>query len=223
MYCCRCRCRCCFLLSWSAAACARARRLCASIDEHTRTHRARSVVAAVYDAPTAQAACCGFDLCYKYIWYLVFGICHGRSRRGGDGGTHIRMGCERECIDVWGATEQCLTVSPAARAGRSCISRRATCSVSKLLSRRHALPPPPPPPPPPRREMGSAGAGAQSLMIRDTCFCLEYARGPIASLMPFGLSDSIFSTWDWVSVFRCLKVYGKFQIPYMCKWCFLGK
>ena len=24
------------------------------------------------DAPTALAACCGFDLCYKYIWYLVF-------------------------------------------------------------------------------------------------------------------------------------------------------
>ena len=23
---------------------------------------------------TALAACCGFDLCYKYIWYLVFGI-----------------------------------------------------------------------------------------------------------------------------------------------------
>ena len=26
------------------------------------------------DAPTALAACCGFDLCHKYIWYLVFGI-----------------------------------------------------------------------------------------------------------------------------------------------------
>ena len=24
--------------------------------------------------PTALAACCGFDLCHKYIWYLVFGI-----------------------------------------------------------------------------------------------------------------------------------------------------
>ena len=24
--------------------------------------------------PTALRACCGFDLCYKYIWYLVFGI-----------------------------------------------------------------------------------------------------------------------------------------------------
>ena len=27
------------------------------------------------DAPTALAACCGFDLCYKYIWYFVWGIC----------------------------------------------------------------------------------------------------------------------------------------------------
>ena len=27
------------------------------------------------DAPTALAACGGFDLCYKYIWYLVFGTC----------------------------------------------------------------------------------------------------------------------------------------------------
>ena len=23
------------------------------------------------DAPNVLAACCGFDLCYKYIWYLV--------------------------------------------------------------------------------------------------------------------------------------------------------
>ena len=30
----------------------------------------------LFDAPTALAACCGFDLCHKYIWYLVF------SRKG---------------------------------------------------------------------------------------------------------------------------------------------
>ena len=27
-----------------------------------------------YVISTALAACCGFDLCYMYIWYLVFGI-----------------------------------------------------------------------------------------------------------------------------------------------------
>ena len=30
-------------------------------------------------APTALAACCGFDLCYKYIWYLIFVISHGEG------------------------------------------------------------------------------------------------------------------------------------------------
>ena len=34
------------------------------------------VVCDLRDAPTALAACCGFDLCYDYIWYLVFA---GRS------------------------------------------------------------------------------------------------------------------------------------------------
>ena len=28
------------------------------------------------DAPTVLAACCAFDLCHKYIWYLVFGKNH---------------------------------------------------------------------------------------------------------------------------------------------------
>ena len=32
------------------------------------------------NAPTALAACCGFDLCYKYIWYLVF----ARARNAND-------------------------------------------------------------------------------------------------------------------------------------------
>ena len=31
------------------------------------------------DAPTALAACCGFDLCHKYILYLVFGIWYFRG------------------------------------------------------------------------------------------------------------------------------------------------
>jgi hypothetical protein len=60
-------------------------------------------------------------------------------------------------------------------------------------------------------------------MIPDTCFNLEYARGPICTLMPFGLSDSIFSTWDWLTVLRIMKVYAQFQAPYMFKWFFLGK
>ena len=33
-----------------------------------------ALLCALLDAPTALAACCGFDLCYKNILYLVFGI-----------------------------------------------------------------------------------------------------------------------------------------------------
>lgn len=54
----------------------------------------------------------------------------------------------------------------------------------------------------------------------DACWALEYARGNIPSMLPFGVADSLFSTTDfvtlghtvWVSLFnmaRNLLVNGK--------------
>eukprot|EP00871_Galdieria_phlegrea_P003517 jgi/Galph1/4166/GphlegSOOS_G2830.1 len=37
---------------------------------------------------------------------------------------------------------------------------------------------------------------------------LEYARGPIISSLLFALSDSIFSTQDWLTVVKSIQVYG---------------
>ena len=37
---------------------------------HYRTPPARRRSITLLDAPTALAACCGFDLCHKHIWYL---------------------------------------------------------------------------------------------------------------------------------------------------------
>ena len=34
-------------------------------------------------APTVLAACCGFDLCLKYIWYLVLNCAHCRAAGNG--------------------------------------------------------------------------------------------------------------------------------------------
>ncbi len=38
------------------------------------------------------------------------------------------------------------------------------------------------------------------------CWALEYARGNIPSMMPFGLFDTFFSTLDFVSLYQTIKV-----------------
>ena len=40
----------------------------------TKLYDMNCVSSSRLDAPTALAACCEVDLCYKYIWYMVFGI-----------------------------------------------------------------------------------------------------------------------------------------------------
>lgn len=40
----------------------------------------------------------------------------------------------------------------------------------------------------------------------DACWALEYARGNILSMMPFGLFDTLFSTLDFVSLWQTAKV-----------------
>lgn len=38
---------------------------------------------------------------------------------------------------------------------------------------------------------------------------LEYARGPIPTMLPFGLGNSLFSTLDYKTIFRTFFIYGK--------------
>lgn len=45
--------------------------------------------------------------------------------------------------------------------------------------------------------------------IPDHCWALEYARGFIPQMLPFGVADSLFSTVDYRTVARLFKIYGK--------------
>ena len=48
--------------------------------------------------------------------------------------------------------------------------------------------------------------------IPDHGWMLEYARGPIPAMVPFGLADSVFSTVDYKCVLRTLAMYGQLVI-----------
>lgn len=38
------------------------------------------------------------------------------------------------------------------------------------------------------------------------CWALEYARGHILTMMPFGLWDTLFSTFDFVTLWQTVRV-----------------
>ena len=48
------------------------------------------------------------------------------------------------------------------------------------------------------------GAG---IRVHEATWMLEYARGPVWRLLPFGLADSVFSTLDFATVWRTLRSY----------------
>jgi C-8 sterol isomerase len=50
---------------------------------------------------------------------------------------------------------------------------------------------------------------SEGLCIPNQAWVLEYARGFIPSMLPFGLADSVFSTLDWKTVGYTFGIYGK--------------
>ncbi len=50
---------------------------------------------------------------------------------------------------------------------------------------------------------------AKAYAVPNHAFMLEYARGPIPTMLPFGLADTIFSTLDRATAGRTLWHYGR--------------
>lgn len=53
--------------------------------------------------------------------------------------------------------------------------------------------------------------------IKDKAWMLEYARGNIISMLPFGFADSIISTLDYIPVLKTIKNYGRLVIKNLFK------
>lgn len=50
---------------------------------------------------------------------------------------------------------------------------------------------------------------AQQYRMPDHCFALEYARGNIPSMLPFGIWDTLFSTLDYPTLFETIEIYAR--------------
>ena len=50
---------------------------------------------------------------------------------------------------------------------------------------------------------------AKGYRIVDNAWALEYARGWIPTMLPFGLADTVFSTLDYRTAIKTSRIYGK--------------
>ena len=50
---------------------------------------------------------------------------------------------------------------------------------------------------------------AKQYKIHEACWALEYARGPIFTMLPFGLADTLTSTLDFSNLAKTLWIYTK--------------
>ncbi len=50
---------------------------------------------------------------------------------------------------------------------------------------------------------------AKCYRMVDHGWMLEYVRGPVATMLPFGLFDSLFSTLDYKTVFRTIRLFTR--------------
>ena len=49
----------------------------------------------------------------------------------------------------------------------------------------------------------------QQYKIPERAWALEYARGWIPLMLPFGFADSLFSTVDFITIGNQVRLYGK--------------
>ena len=50
---------------------------------------------------------------------------------------------------------------------------------------------------------------ARGYRMPDRCYALEYARGRIPTMLPFGLADSFTSTLDPFPVAKTMRIYAR--------------
>ncbi|WP_104183414.1 ERG2 family protein [Mycobacterium avium] len=62
-----------------------------------------------------------------------------------------------------------------------------------------------------------AGGRAKGYAIPDSAFMLEYARGPIPAMMPFGIGDAIFSTLDAPTIGKTALYYTRLVVGELLK------
>ena len=50
---------------------------------------------------------------------------------------------------------------------------------------------------------------AKGMRMVERGWILEYARGPVPSMLPFGVADTLFSTLDFTTLFRTFRLYTR--------------
>lgn len=58
---------------------------------------------------------------------------------------------------------------------------------------------------------------ARGYRIPDRCWALEYARGWIPSMIPFGFADTMFSTLDLPTMVSTLGIYGREVLRHLAR------
>ncbi|GJQ13023.1 hypothetical protein GpartN1_g4814.t1 [Galdieria partita] len=59
---------------------------------------------------------------------------------------------------------------------------------------------------------------ATAVHWKEDTWMLEYARGPIISSLLFALSDSMFSTQDWLTIYKSVQIYGRMVIQSLIRF-----
>lgn len=58
---------------------------------------------------------------------------------------------------------------------------------------------------------------ARAMNFRDGVYAVEYARGPIAASVPFGMADVLFSCWDFVTAAQTLTMYTDLTMQHVAR------